>query len=731
MHLFKELQHRNIFRVIIGYVVSSWLLLQVADVALENIGSPSWVMQTIMLVLALGFPVVVFFSWAYEVTPEGIKRESEVDRSQSISHDTGRKLDRAITAVLIIALGYFAYDKYVLSEGRHTDVVDKATSQALTEPAATEKAPAESGKSIAVLPFVNMSDDSGNEYFSDGIAEELLNVLVKVEGLRVASRTSSFSFKGKDTSIPGIAQELNVDHVLEGSVRKSGNTVRITAQLIDVHTDSHLWSATYDRELEDIFALQDEIAAAVVEALRIELLDKDIAPEKVVISPAAYDLFLRGRGELNENVAGSLERAAGYLKRAIELEPDYVAAMALLASTYLDMDEFGALSITESLRLSEPLIERALELDPNQPDAWAAQGYRQLRLDQTALAGESLQRALELAPSHIRALDNYSSVLLVQGRFREYLDITRTLSELDTQNPNHLANLELILVNFGENDQIEEALDRLRERYYDDPRFFDGSATHYRRFHLFDRMIEDMLRVRVLRPADAWAPGNIATALFSLGAVHAGEQWLERTRQVNPDSRYLLFAAYQRLFTQRQFGALTELMFAAWMREATEGNYLGLGSALMLEGKAAESYEMLKESLEKYPYDPETGNVSLSTEGALWMILAARAEGDDALASDLLGKAGIQVSNAIEQRYYILSNQSLRAAYFALAGERISALYTLQQAADKGYAVPSDLELPFFDEFKDNPDFQAIMEQVRANQAAMREKVLALDNLLP
>jgi tetratricopeptide (TPR) repeat protein len=244
-------------------------------------------------------------------------------------------------------------------------------------------------------------------------------------------------------------------------------------------------------------------------------------------------------------------------------------------------------------------------------------------------------------------------------------------------------------------------------------------------------MINDLLRMRTLRPSDAWAPGNISTALFLLGAPDEGDYWLAQTRQVNPDSRYLILAGYTRLFVSGKYGELTELMRDAWMREATEGNYLGLGSALLLDGKPAEAYEVLKEALAKYPFDPATGNVSLSTESAFWLILAARAEGDDALASDLLGKIGIQINNAIEQRYYVLANQPLRAAYYALSGERIRALYTLQQAADDGLALPSDLETPLFDSLKDNPDYQAILGQVRANQAAMKEKVLALDNLLP
>ncbi len=181
---------------------------------------------------------------------------------------------------------------------------------------------------------------------------------------------------------------------------------------------------------------------------------------------------------------------------------------------------------------------------------------------------------------------------------------------------------------------------------------------------------------------------------------------------------------------ERQYGELTKFMRDAWMREATEANYLGLGSALMLVGKPAEAYELLKESLEQFAYEPETGNVSLSTDAALWLIVAARGTGDDVLANDLIGKAGVQVSNVVEQRFYVLEDQSLWAAYYALAGQRIRALYTLQQAAEKGFAVPGSLETPFFNSLKDHPDFQAILEQVRVNQAAMRNKVLALDNLL-
>jgi TolB-like protein/Tfp pilus assembly protein PilF len=735
LSLFNELKRRNVFKVGIAYVIVAWLVAQVLQLVFESFGTPDWAIKTVLVLLATGLPFSLFLAWAFEMTPEGLKREHEVDRSQSITSQTGKKLNTTIFAVMAMALAYFVYDKFVLSTGRETaaieSAVEEATSQNFTEQADTTEATSATDNSIAVLPFVNMSDDASNEYFSDGLSEELLNLLTKIPELRVTSRSSAFSYKDKNFKITDVGRELNVSNILEGSVRKSGDQVRITAQLIKVDGDVHLWSESYTRELTDIFELQDEIATAVVKALRIELLDEEMSPDRVTISPAAYDLFLRGRGERNENIAGSLERAADYLQRAIEIEPEYAAAMALLAGTYLDMDEFGSMSITESLRLSGPLVDRALELESQLPDAWVALGYRQWRLDQNRQAGESFQRALELAPSNIRALIRYSNVLDAEGHFRKYLELYRTLSELDPQNPNHEVTYEYVRAYFGENELVAESLDRLRKQHYDDPRFYDGSATYYRSTHQYDRMISAMVRVQALRPADAWAPGNVSSALFLLGANDAGEQWLERTRQVNPHSRYLVRATYNQFRVNKKYGTLTAFMRDTWMKEATEANYSYLGSALMLEGKPAESYEVLKESLQKHPYEPETGNISLSLDGALWLILAARAVGDEALANELLDKVGIQVRNTVEKRYYVLSNQALSAAYYAIAGERIRALFTLQQAAENGFAVPSDLETPFFDEMKDKSDFQAILQQVRNNQAMMRDKVLALDNLSP
>jgi TolB-like protein len=250
--LFEELKRRNVFKVGTAYVVLAWLLAQVTDIFLEPFGAPEWVIKTILLLLIIGFPLALLFAWAFELTPEGLKKEKDVDRSQSITHETGQKLNFAIIFILVLALGYFAIDKFVLEPQRKAETARQSASP-VAEPDTS------SDKSIAVLPFVNMSEDAGNEYFSDGISEEILNSLAKVKDLKVAGRTSSFAFKGRDQDLRQIGDALGVNHILEGSVRKAGAKVRITAQLIQVEDGFHLWSETYDRELTDVFAIRGHI----------------------------------------------------------------------------------------------------------------------------------------------------------------------------------------------------------------------------------------------------------------------------------------------------------------------------------------------------------------------------------------------------------------------------------------------------------------------------------------
>jgi TolB-like protein/cytochrome c-type biogenesis protein CcmH/NrfG len=418
LSFFSELKRRNVFRATIGYIISSWLLVQVADLVLENIGSPDWVIQTIMLVIALGFPVVMFFSWAYEVTPEGIKRESKVDRSESITGVTGRKLDHAITAVLVIALAYFAYDKFVLNPSRDEALVE-ATTQAVTEQAPTElKVAANAEKSIAVLPFVNMSSDPEQEYFSDGISEELLNGLTKIDSLKVAARTSSFSFKGQNRPIGEIAQVLGVAHILEGSVRKSGSQIRVTAQLIRVSDGFHMWSETYDRELVNIFAIQDEITEAIVSELRVKLNIQTQITSTTTDNPEAYQEYLRGRYFWNLRTTQNLYLAVEHFERATRLDPSYANAWTGLGEAWvlLPIWEFSDAKAPEQFKQARLAAEKALTLNPKSGRAHAVLAYRHMMKLEWPDCFMNYELALKYEPENASVWHWYAYALVTVGK---------------------------------------------------------------------------------------------------------------------------------------------------------------------------------------------------------------------------------------------------------------------------------------------------------------------------
>ncbi len=460
MSLFNELKRRNVFRVTIGYIVSSWLLLQVADIVLEAIVAPVWVMQTIMLLLALGFPVVVFFSWAYEVTTEGIKRESEIDRSKSITGVTSRKLDRAITGVLVIALAYFVLDKFVLSAGREAAAIESAAraaaTQALAERTTAEAATAEFNKSIAVLPFVNMSDDASNEFFSDGLSEELLNLLAKIPELRVTSRSSAFSYKNKDFKITDVGRELNVSNVLEGSVRKVGNRVRITAQLIRVDGDIHLWSETYDRSLDNIFAIQDEIAAAVVKQLKLKLFGD--VPTVQETSPEAFALFLQARQLSNLLTPEGWEQSNVLYKKALAIDPDYANSWAGLSRNYVNLAGYNLLPPEEGYQKAREAAKKALAVDPENAKAFSTLGWIAMVYDNDLpAAARHLERAMELEPTNLSIIRNSANFVMRLGRLDESIELGEFVVARDPVNPVGHLNLSSNYVLAGRLDEAIKA----------------------------------------------------------------------------------------------------------------------------------------------------------------------------------------------------------------------------------------------------------------------------------
>ena len=442
MSLLTELKRRNVFRVGIFYAVLSWLILQVADVIFGVTQLPEWSLTLVAIILGLGFFPALIFAWVFELTPEGIKLEKDVDRSTSVTPQTARKLDIAVIVLLVVAIVLFVGDRFVGDRTGETPSAgfegDRATSWSVPGRSTAGAEQAENN-SVAVLPFTNMSADADNEYFADGISEEILNLLADVRDLSVASRTSAFGFKGKDTPIPEIASALNVRYVLEGSVRKAGEQVRVTAQLIDARTDRHLWSETFDRTLEDIFAIQDEIAGAIGDALKIELLgDEGAKVETQKIDPKVYALFLEARHSLRQRTSESLRRGNEMLIQVVEAEPQFARAHVVLGEAYLLNRGENSL-VPRSVAVSQARIhaEIARSLNPRLSGIDLIMGSLAHDFDRdqpAALAHYS--RAIELEPTEPRPYHWRGMLYCAAGYSASGLSDLKNARRLDPENPN-------------------------------------------------------------------------------------------------------------------------------------------------------------------------------------------------------------------------------------------------------------------------------------------------------
>jgi len=425
---FSELKRRNVFRVGIAYAVTAWILLQVADLVLENLSAPPIVMKVFMLALAIGFPIALIFAWAFELTPEGIKLEKDVDRSQSITHVTAQRMNRNIIIALVIAVVLLLVDKF--TPEKSTDAVS-ATARVDTVEAPAPQ-PAEDERSIAVLPFVDMSPQGDQGYFADGISEEILNVLVKTHTLKVAGRTSSFQFRGRNEDLRTIGEQLGVANILEGSIRKADNRVRITAQLVKASDGFHLWSETYDRDLTDIFAIQDEIARAITDALAVQLNLADNGKSLVSASTSnmqAYDRYLEARGLIAQR--RDFRRAIELLDEATQMDPEFAEGWAANAQAhtlsiyYLNVD--GA----EAKNTAERLANKALEIDPNLSMAYSVLGDIYRDRNQWDLAQQNYLRALTLNPDEIEANEQYAQMLWRASYNTEAFKYSARAVELD------------------------------------------------------------------------------------------------------------------------------------------------------------------------------------------------------------------------------------------------------------------------------------------------------------
>ncbi len=437
--IWQELKRRNVFRVAVAYLAASWLVLQILQLVVEGAEAPAWIMKVMLALAGIGFPLVIGFSWAYELTPEGLKREREVERTDSITDQTGRRLDRVIIALLAVAVVYFVWERQAHDHAAEViaDPVaateESPTLDSAPEPVATTTV----RNSIAVLPFVNMSSDQDQEYFADGLTEEILNSLAKTPDLLVAARTSSFSFKGTNQPITEISDALGVGHVLEGSVRRGGDTLRITAQLIRASDGFHLWSETFDRTMEDIILVQEEIAVQIARALDTAM-DPEALKAMMAVgtnSVAAYNEYLTGvgldRAALNVDPYEALN-ARDAFERAIELDPEFAEAWFKVYQFWIAETEpsqvlsgLVELPIEEKLQQRRTTLSTAIRLQKNRVDNLRYRGFDAWETNQSQLALSLFSEYVEARPNDQEGLGPYLYALRELGRYTEATEFVR------------------------------------------------------------------------------------------------------------------------------------------------------------------------------------------------------------------------------------------------------------------------------------------------------------------
>ena len=461
-NLFAELKRRNIFRVAGVYAVVGWLIIQLGIALETSLNLPSWFDTFFTTLVLIGFPIAMILAWAFELTPEGMKPTKAIGSDESIASKTGRKLDYAILGGLALVGGLLAFQTFKpaplpSSETHSSEIATHETDASETsEPIET---------SIAILPFADLSPDGDQEYFGDGIAEELLNSFAQIKEMNVAGRTSSFSYKGKDQDLREIGRVLGVATILEGSIRKSGDRLRITAQLVKADDGFHIWSQTYDRELTDIFAVQDDIAHEISTALMPHLMGED-APDLPSATPTdidAYEDFLEARQLVHER--RDFQRVKTLLEGVIKTDPNYAPAYAMLAQIEIFLSDtpggYGDTPWREAAPIVQAHLDHAHALDPDLSHAHVVQGLLHSKDTNTSESISSFERAIEINPNN---LDAKMWLAFEYKSTRRYRDVAQTMFEVLDKDPLFApigVNAVRELVNIGELERAQKIINRL------------------------------------------------------------------------------------------------------------------------------------------------------------------------------------------------------------------------------------------------------------------------------
>jgi TolB-like protein/cytochrome c-type biogenesis protein CcmH/NrfG len=733
MSLFAELKRRNVFRMAVLYAVASWVILQVADVLFDAMELPPEWTRLILAVLILGFPLVLIFSWVYEMTPEGIKREKDVDRSQSVTPHTGRKINALTAVLLVVAIATVAIDRMIPEKARTGDPVtveEQPESADPTDPTqlAADKFAPPPDRSIAVLPFANRSAREEDAYFVDGIHDDILTQLARIGSLTVISRTSVEKFRGTSRSIREIGDTLGVKNILEGGVQRAGDRVRINMQLIDVTTDGHLWAETYDRELTtaNIFAIQSEISTAIADALEATLSPQEKAQLDDVQTEnmAALEAYFLGRQAMAKRTSGALAEAEDHLKKAIGLDPDYALAYVGLAETYVLQASYSGLSEAVQNALAEPLVEKALELNDGLGEAYVAKAEIVEAQDEEA-AERLFRKGIELAPGYVTGRHWFGNLLANTNRPEEALAQLEEAARLDPLSP-------IVRIALGGTLERLGRIDQAREQFESSLRIDPGFPNAYNQLGFMevssgrlDSALVYLYKAASLDPGNPQHPNVIAVTWELLGDRSRADRAAARARTIDSGGWWSAWTDGLIYSMRGDLAAASD--HARIVLQTTPEDHFNLWYLSLFDQEtgrgevAAARYESAYPALASET-DPavDSGNYGVATNFASLLMMI----GDEERARRLLERA-LTVTESLPRtgQYGIGTN---RAQILALLGRRDEAVAELRQATDHG-TFPIFNFNPDFDSLSDDPRYQAIRAEMDAKLAEQLANALQME----
>ncbi len=715
-----ELNRRKVLRTVGAYAVAVFVALQLMDAAVEPLRLPDWLPTLVVIVLILGFPLVFILAWHFDITSEGIKKT----HSASLLTRTQNTLLFSMMMLGVFGLGYGFY-------GYYSSIFTDSSPAELQTLASQQREFVAPQNSIAVLPFADLSEDSSQGYFSDGIAEEILNVLAKVKGLHVAARTSSFAFRAPDKDIREIGRLLNVRTVLEGSIRKSGDRIRLTAQLINVEDGYHIWSNSYDRELDDVFAIQDEVASAIASALVDSFSGLEQKPASRTQDLAAFEAYRTGRLHWWRRSPDELQKAITLFAKALEHDPSYAPAYAAIADSWLLLSLYGNLTNMKATERAMPMIEKALEIDPESSEAFAALGLARWQIGQRDAAESALRQAIKLNDDYIPAYLWLGGLLGELGRLPEQSQVLQQAMVLDPLNELLAINIAGNLSSQGDYEGGKELLQELVALRPDSATLLRIMAGHALRSGELVEGWQYANRSYDLEPESPVVIETLAGAWESIGATDKAERLLLDGLEIAADN----------------FALQTTYFFLLIKQGRLEN------AERLLKEQFGDSIETLPEQIQQYYYF-QKGMISLVAgdkdaarnyfENAIRDDSDQTWNGDQVMYATILSALHRDAGNTVlaEQRL-VSAERSVRRArvngvddagiYYteasinALRGKPEAALESLQKAYERGFRgawllkIDSRLEL-----LHDDPQFAAIKQQIDSDINQARAEVESL-----